>query len=170
VIAAERKAAKRRTLVAWHQNSPSRSILDVADPPRTDGRYHRKGGRRTWYGSSSRDAAWAELTRNPPQDVNWEEASRRIGEVSFDLLVLDLTNLELLSQLGLTATDLVVDDRSTCQALADVAADAGFEAVLGPSAAASGESTLAVFGSAIRDRATDVRDLGVHRAPPRRQE
>jgi hypothetical protein len=165
VIAAQRKAAKRRTLIAWHQNSPSRSILDVADPPRTEGRYHRKGERATWYGSSSEDAAWAELSRNPASDVNWQEASRRIGNVAYEVLVLDLTNEKLLADLGLTVADLTSSDRSTCQALADVAADAGFEAILGPSAAASAESTLAVFGSAIRDRATAVRDVGVRRAP-----
>ena len=64
----------------------------------------------------------------------------------------------------MTDEQLTSDDLTVCQALADLAVQAGFEAVLGPSAAAQGETTLAVFGPAITERATSVTDLGVRRA------
>jgi hypothetical protein len=81
--------------------------------------------------------------------------------VSFDVVALDLTDQRLLEALGLAADELRSADRTTCQTLADIAVDAGFDAVLGPSAAAPGETTLAVFGSAIRSKSRDVQDHGV---------
>jgi len=115
------------------------------------------------YGSSSESAAWAELLRNP-HGVDAREAKRRIGRLTFDVVALDLTAPETQRALGVTPADLTADDIEICQTLADLAADAGFEAVLGPSAAAPDETTLAVFGSAIA-RATDVVDNGVATAP-----
>lgn len=168
MIAAEHETAVRRTLTAWHQGSPSRSILDVADPPATDGRYHRKGERATWYGSSSEAAAWAELARNPPAGLDLAEVRRRMGHVSFDVIALDLTDDRVLAALGLSRLNLASDDRTICQELADIAVDSGFEAVIGPSAAVADQSTLAVFGAAIGSRSRNL-ITGTVRTPPSRR-
>jgi len=149
--------------MAWRQVSPKHQVLDVADPPVTDGRFHRQGGRPTWYGSSSEGAAWSELSRNP-HGVDAREAKRRLGRVIFDVAALDLTDPSLRDALGVTLLELTSPEREVCQALADIAADAGFDAVLSPSAALSGATTLAVFGEAIRAKASAVTDLGVRTA------
>jgi hypothetical protein len=79
--------------------------------------------------------------------------------------VLDLTNETLLRELAVTPEELTSGDRRTCQELADLAAEAGFEGVIGPSAAAAKETTLAVFGPAIKGKAHNVTDLGLRRPP-----
>jgi hypothetical protein len=89
-----------------------------------------------------------------------------MGRVTFDVTALDLTDPSLLSELDITNADLTSPDRTTCQDLAEIAVAAGFDAVLGPSAAAPGETTLAVFGATITTKSRDVIDRGV-RAPPR---
>lgn len=132
----------------------------MADPPLGPGRYHRTGGQPTWYGSSSEAAAWAELFRHTLDPVAASEMRRRIGHADFKVIALDLTSPELQHALGVKRSDLTADDLTICQTLADLAADAGFDAVLGPSAASSGETTLAVFGPAIVDDATNVVDEG----------
>jgi len=81
------------------------------------------------------------------------------------VVALDLTNVRLLAALGVSRDDLASMNRETCQTLADVAAEAGFDAVLGPSAAIADETTLAVLGAAIRSRSHDLIESGV-RIPP----
>ena len=142
-------------------------MLDVPNPPFRSGRYHLSGGRPTWYGSSSEEGAWAEFARSLPEGVDPSQFRRRLGHVEFDLLVLDLTSTELQKALGIRKADLVSDDLAVCQTLADLAAEAGFDAVLGPSAATAAESTLAVFDGAIAAKATQVRDLGGRTASTR---
>ena len=142
-------------------------MLSVANPPLGPGRYHRTGGRPTWYGSSSEAAAWAELFRHTRDPVAAAEMRRRIGHADFKVVALDLTSPELQRELGVKRADLTADDLAICQTLADLAADAGFEAVLGPSAASSDGTTLAVFGSAIADNATNVVDEGARTPTPR---
>ena len=144
--------------------SPTHRLLDVADPPVTDGRFHRRGGRATWYGSTSEAGAWAEFARNP-HGVDVREAKRRIGSVTFDVTILDLTNGPLLDAMGLSKMELTSRDQEICQALAELAVEAGFEAVLGPSAALAAEATLAVFAPAISTKAVNIVDRGV-RTPP----
>ncbi len=74
---------------------------------------------------------------------------------------MDLTNPALQDAFGVTPRDLTSKNWRICQDIAQIAADQGFDAVLGPSAAEPGATTLAVFGSAITDNATSVEDLGV---------
>jgi hypothetical protein len=88
-----------------------------------------------------------------------------VGRVDFEVALLDLTSGELQKRLRLDQAELVDDDWSVCQALADIAVAAGYEAVLGPSAAVAGETTLAVFGGAITDKSRAVTDRGVQRSP-----
>jgi len=160
VIAAERARANRRTLTSWHHGSPGRGVLDAPDPPVRFGRYHRPGGHATWYGSSTQAGAWAEFVRSLPDGADATEFPRRIGRVDFNVLVLDLGNPALQDSLGVRPADLTGDDLSVCQTLADIAFSAGFEAVLGPSAAKASDTTLAVFDGAIKGASRNLRDLG----------
>lgn len=138
--------------------------------PRFEGRYHRAGGTRTWYGSSTEAAAWAEFLRHFRQpDLDPGEVLRRVGRVTFDeLIVCDLTDPDLRRGLGVTESDLTADSLGVCQELAEAAIDAGFEAVLAPSAALPGEHTLAVFGDAIMERISAVADRGRRLVPTQR--
>lgn len=136
-------------------------------PPVGDGRYHRRHGVRTWYGSRTERGAWAEFFRHwVDAGVSPFEVRRRVGRVRVSLVVLDLTRPRSIAALGLLPEYLVADDLSICQDLADQALSAGFEAILAPSAALPGEVTLAVFDAAIMKITVEL-DRGVRRAPPR---
>ena len=161
VITAERARTESRRFIACHHGSPRRAVLDVQNPPHRAGRYHRIGGRPTWYGSSSEAGAWAEFIRSLPEGADPAEFQRRIGRVDFDLVALDLASPELQRALGVKPAELTADDLTVCQTLADLAAEAGFDGVLGPSAAAAGETTVAVFGKSIGAKAAAVVDQGV---------
>ncbi len=134
----------------WHQCSPDRGLLDVADPALTSGRYHRVGGPGVWYSSSSETGAWAELFRHhEPGGVSPFEVRRLIGRVRVrDLKVLDLTDERVREVLGVSDGDLTGDDLTRCQAIAEQARAAGYDGVLAPSAALDGQKTLAIFASA----------------------
>jgi RES domain-containing protein len=78
------------------------------------------------------------------------EIRRRIGRARVESLrVLDLTDPEVRQALALTEADLTGDDLTRCQALGDAARTAGFEGILAPSAALTGEIILVVFAGAI---------------------
>jgi len=137
--------------------------------PGHSGRYHRAGGTRTWYGSSSEDAAWAEFFRHfAEKDIDRSEVTRRVGTISFEgLVALELTDAEIRDALGLTQAELIADDYAVCQRLADRAREAGFEAILAPSAGLPEATTLAIFGDAVSNRRTAVDDRGRQRPPIR---
>ena len=74
---------------------------------------------------------------------------RRVGRVSVDLHVLDLTDPTTRQHLGVDADDLISDDCAITQTIAAAARDAGFDAVLAPAAGLPGCATLAVFAHAL---------------------
>lgn len=168
MIAQERGRATPRTFRVWHQGWPGKPLSWVKDPPGGPGRYHRAGGRPTWYGSTTARGAWAEFFRHfEDETVSPFEFFRRLGRADYTVFALDLSSTRVRAALGVTADELTADDLSVCQMLADLAADAGFEAVRGPSGALAGERTLAVFGPAILADATGVIDRGSQTAPRR---
>lgn len=59
------------------------------------------------------------------------------------------------AELGVTEAEVVADDVTRCQQLAADARDAGFDGLLAPSAALVGETTLAVFASAMSKVASE---------------
>jgi RES domain-containing protein len=168
-LAARRSRVGARRLRAWHQGRPADDVDSwKPTPPRHDGRYHVAGGTRTWYGSSNEDACWAEFLRHQVKpDIDPRQIRRRVGQVELELVVLDLTNPAIRDLFGVGASDLIADDYTVCQAIAVEAIAHGFEAILAPSAALPDETTLAVFGRAIKDRGTDVQDDGIKQAPAR---
>ena len=162
-------AAPRRKLSGrfWHQGSPRRPVDSFADPARSEGRYHRLGGPGVWYASDQEQAAWAELFRHfLDEGVDPFEVLRRVGAAAVDELeVLDLTNQAVIEWLGVDGADLVDDDYSRTQELADAARAAGFEGMLAPSAALPGRRTLVVFETGMVRLA--FRPSNVRRPPPR---
>ena len=104
------------------------------------------------------------MVRSLPDGVEPTHVRRRLGRVEFQVTLLDLTSPAVQQALGVSAEQLMSDDLTVCEAIADLAAEAGFEAVLGPSAALGGETTLAVFGPAIERNATKIVDEGARGA------
>lgn len=100
-------------------------------------------------------------------DIDPRQIRRRVGQVELELVVLDLTNPGVRDLFGVDSRDLIADDYTVCQAIATEAIAHGFEAILAPSAALPGATTLAVFGIAIKDRDTDVQDDGIKQPPAR---
>ncbi len=126
-------------------------MLQFEDPATYDGRYHRAGEPGVWYASFTERGAWAELFRHWGQhEVSPFEVRRRVGRARVErLVVLDLTDAAVRDELGVTEDDLIADDATRCRQLAADARDAGFDGVLAPSGALAGETTVAVFASAM---------------------
>jgi RES domain len=146
--------APRRRLAGryWHQGPARHPLASCADPARGVGRYHRKGESGVWYASNREQGAWAELFRHfIDEGVDPFEVRRRVGRVSVDLEVLDLTDKTTRSHLGVTEADLVSDNYAITQTIAYAARDAGFDAILAPTAALPGCETLAVFAHVLPD-------------------
>lgn len=161
-------APRRRLNVRfWHQGPTGQSFGAFADPADTVGRYHNLGGGGVWYASDQEQAAWAEWFRHFVGDgIDPNETLRRVGHVDFtDLEVLDLTDQTVRHLLGITEADLVSDDYSITQEIAEVARSAGFDGLLAPSAALPGRRTVAVFPSGAAERA--LGSSSVRRPPPR---
>lgn len=150
----------------WHQGSTRHPLVSCADPAAGPGRYHRTGEPGVWYASSREQGAWAELFRHfVDEGLDPFEIRRRVGRVSIELQVLDLTDGETRSQLNVDEADLVSDDYGTSQAIAAAARNAGFDAVLAPGAALPGCETLAVFVHALTN--VDADRSEVRQPPPR---
>jgi RES domain-containing protein len=155
------------TAGVWHHCAPKHALLDAADPAVTTGRYHRADGPGVWYASSSENGAWAELFRHhEPGGVSPLEVIRRIGQTrARRLRVLDLTDARVLQSLDISEHDLIGDDLTQCQQIADYARSSGFDAILAPSAALEGHRTVAIFASAMRKIAEGRSRVG---SPPAR--
>jgi RES domain-containing protein len=160
--------APRRKLTGnfWHQGPVRHLLTSCADPARGPGRYHRPGESGVWYASNREQGAWAELFRHfVDEGVDPFEIRRRVGRVSVDLQVLDLTDKKTRSHLNVDEAELVSDDYAATQAIATAARGAGFDAVLAPAAALPGCQTLAVFVHALPN--VDAQRSEVRQPPPR---
>ncbi|MGI8939310.1 MAG: RES family NAD+ phosphorylase [Iamia sp.] len=161
-------SAPRRAITGrfWHQGPTRHDLLSCADPARTEGRYHRRGGSGVWYGSDQEQGAWAELFRHfVVEGVDPFEVRRRVGRVRVDLGVLDLTDERVRAHLQVDEADLVGDDYAISQDIAIAAEGAGFEGVLAPSAVLGGRRTLVVFQAGLRS--VDAERSVIRQSPPR---
>jgi len=93
------------------------------------------------------------------------EIRHRVGRVSVDLEVLDLTDPTTRAHLGVTEAHLTAEDLDVTQEIAGAARDAGFDAILAPAVALPGCQTLAVFAHALA-KVTAQRSV-VQQPPPR---
>ncbi|WP_082169214.1 RES family NAD+ phosphorylase [Mycolicibacterium chlorophenolicum] len=160
--------ARRRKLTGkfWHQGPTRHPLVSCLDPAAGAGRYHQTGEPGVWYASNREQGAWAELFRHfVDEGIDPFEIRRRVGRVSIDLQVLDLTDEQTRSHLGVDETDLVSEDYVITHAIAVGARDAGFDAILAPAAALPGCHTLAVFVHALPN--VDAERSEVRQPPPR---
>ncbi len=142
------RATTKLTGSYWHQGPTRHPLTSCADPAR----YHRAGEPGVWYASNREQGAWAEFFRHFVEEgVDPFEVRRRVGRVSVDLHVLDLTNATTRAHLGVDEDDLTSEDCAITQAIACAARDAGFDAVLAPAAGLPGCTTLAVSAEALRN-------------------
>jgi len=143
-------------------------LLFCPDPSRGPGRYHRAGGSGAWYASSTMRASWCELFRHffASDAPDPFEVRRRAGRARIEVLrLLDLTDPQVRSRLGVEQSDVVADDYELCQALADAARAAGLDGLLAPSAGLPGNATLALFSQAV-DSGRVVQETSRVQAPP----
>lgn len=119
-----------------------------ARPNTRDGRWNRAGDDPTQYWSLSPEAAWAELIRfeNLHHEEELDEVRKPLWVCRVEVFgLLDLRTPGNLEQYGLTADQLVDDDRRACQeASARIRSDA--LGVITPSAALPGHANLTLFG------------------------
>ena len=98
---------------------------------RWGGRYNSPGEFGALYLSKTRKGCAAEITRRPSHPPEYI-----VGKIRVKLgKVCDLTDPELLKQLGLSRVQLTADDWAETQTLGDLVRDAGFEGIIVPSAA-----------------------------------
>lgn len=154
------------SLRVWHQSLPRWPCVGCADPARTNGRYHRKGGPGAWYASDAARAAWAEQLRHTEDALPSPfETRRKIGRVQVSAShILDLTDSQVRSDLGVTEDDLIADDVRTCQDISELAISAGARGILAPSAALKGHRTLVLYWPHVEAVAT-VETSRVQRIP-----
>ena len=153
--------------LVWRQCAPTRRLVDVASPAAGPGRYHRVGEPGAWCASTTELGAWAELLRHhTSSELSPFEIRRRIGCAQVEgLRVLDVSDPQVRDALALAEADLTSDDLAPCQELGEAARAAGFEGILAPSAALTGETILVVFPSSIA-KVTEEHSR-VQRAPAR---
>lgn len=136
--------------------SPDHTGLDEAalkGSKRAGGRFNPAGEFGALYLSREKGTAIAELKRRAARTgIDREELLPRVLLVVEAELqkVLDLTNPEIRSSWGLTAADLGSDDHRPCREVAHAAREAGYEAILFPSAADESGRNLAVFSDRLR--------------------
>ena len=143
-------AAVVLTKTVWHQGAVRHDVLRITDPAKYPGRFRRIGGVGTWYGASSRRAAWAELLRHAEQLRPEDLSPRRVAQVlAQELRTLDLTDPHTAGGLGISAEMLISDDQGDLEDLAEIAQWAArsgwYQGLLVPSAAERDECTLVVF-------------------------
>lgn len=151
----------------WHQGAVRRDVVSLSESPRYEGRFHVAGGPAVWYASSTQQAAWAELFRHfLDAGVDPFEVRRRVARVRVEgLRVLDLTNDAVRRVVGITIGELMGDDYESCQRLAQLAREQGFDGVLSPSAALTESTTLVVFDVATEK--IEIERSNVTTPPPR---
>lgn len=131
----------------YRQTDARVAVLATYEDARSGGRYHAKGSESPVYASSNPDAAWGELFRHVEDGVSPFEVKRRMNRLQVtDLVVLDLTDPDIRTALGVSERDLTSNALKTCRRLARFARRwSDFDGILAPSAAVSGMETLVIF-------------------------
>lgn len=115
------------------------------------GRWNRHGDYGCLYTSLSRDGAIAEYTKELRRlgiDASADQAKDLVSLSVSVARVLDLTDARKRSRFGVgvdTLTGDNDDDLESCRIVADLARLAGYDAILSPSAALSGERNLNLY-------------------------
>src|SRR5687768_4732074 len=102
----------------YRQTRPHYRATDLPRQAESDARNHRQGREPPMYASSTEDAAWGELFRHHLDvDVSPFEVRRRMSTLEVrELPVLDLTDADVRTLLGVSEDELTGNDYSVCQA------------------------------------------------------
>ena len=138
--------------------SPTRKPTELAPLAARDARWHRRHAPAHLHLADSPTVMWAELRKHIPPTVDPAQVIVRVAAIEVeDLGALDVTSAPGRETVDISLAQLVGDDYSPCQELADRAAACGYEGILAPSAALVGGRVLVVFGE-FRHRLTVVDD------------
>ena len=118
-------------------------------PNTFSGRWNRPNSIPTQYLSLNPETMWAELIRH--------ESLKTVEELSYvnipiwvcklnESNLVDLSSIEKAQSYGLSPSDLVGENYSPCQELADLFVKNGYRGVIYPSAAIEGGKNVALFG------------------------
>lgn len=120
-------------------------------PNRAPGRFHRAGQGPTQYLSDHPLTVFAERLRSlgPAVVEDLDTVRWRVWAAKVDLAELVVADFASCEELGITADELVGDDREPCQALADRLRAAGAPGLVAPSAALAGTRTVVLFATVL---------------------
>jgi RES domain-containing protein len=121
--------------------------LDTSGSIKAGGRWNPRGEFTALYTALTEETALAELQRLAErQALSLDDlAPRDMAAIAVVISkVLDLTDKEILAQLGITEDEIVRNDVSLCHEISRVAQRIGFEAILAPSATRRG-TVLVVY-------------------------
>ncbi len=139
-------------VIVYRHLSSRYETLDSSGSLKAGGRWNPKGEYGALYTASDEETTIAELHRLAErQGLNLEDlAPRDLVSIQASLSkVLDLTDREILDQIGISKNGIVGNDISLCLEVSRLAHDAGFEAILAPSATKKGP-ILVVFPDRLR--------------------
>ena len=128
--------------------------LSTVGSERNGGRYHDPGVAGVLYTATDRAAAIAEVVRGlrargiDPHSFGLQDWWVYELRISVDR-VLDVADPANLPEVNVSASTLVADDTAATRRIGRQARDAGFQALLAPSAAAHGSNNLVLFLAAI---------------------
>src|SRR3954451_13935974 len=108
--------------VFFRQTSPKYRATDLPAKAKGEGRNHEDGREPPMYASSTMDASWGELFRHHlDPDFSPFEVRRRMSTLQVtDLEVLDLTDVDVRMQLGVTEAELTANDYAITQAITEM--------------------------------------------------
>jgi RES domain-containing protein len=135
------------SVIAYRNQSPGFDPRSSEGARRMGGRFNPSRSFPVLYLCTTRQCAVAELTRQADrQSVPLHGLlPRELWEVRTDLTrILDLTNHDLLGDLGIDSSELVRPDHRFTQTLGEAAFEQSFQAILAPSATGV-DQVLAVF-------------------------
>jgi RES domain-containing protein len=134
------------------QTPCSRRALDLPIRSPRDNRWSSAGDPHPLYTASTPSAALRELTSKTTASLVGHKRRLALLRIS-GLLALDLTDERVLAERGLNVRGLM-NDPALCRRLAREACDEGYEGIVAPSAASSGDHVVIVFAESIARRVT----------------
>lgn len=147
-----RRAPRLKLRGRFARHTHPLAALEVPPPlVLLDDRWQRAGDESVLYACDGEDTVWAEWRRKLPEGVDMTETVRKFGWLAVSLDdVVDLRDPAVRDLLGLDEDDLTGDDRTTCHALLAAARTVGLDALVAPSAARHGGTTVIILPHAIK--------------------
>ena len=134
----------------YRHGNPRYRLDEVPPKAAASSRWQREGDPAALHLSDSEQATWAEWAKVSNDAVDRTYVRRRFGRIDVSVHAVDLRDPDVQKALDIEGADLTSDDYSTCRRIADAARTLGIEALLAPSAAREGATTLVVLPAGLR--------------------